>query len=439
MLAAPTGVPASPSDMTALDSRPPEASSGEATPLRVLWITSAYPANDADPRGIFIRTMARSLAAAGVRLTVLAPASPDTADEEVWEGVRIVRARYWRRRSQGLAVGVAGIVPNLRARPLLFMQVPVLLFSLSRHALRLAPEADLIHAHWIYPSGIAAWVAARRQRKPFVVTSHGGDLNLADRVPPLRLLCRAVARRATASIAVSRALAARFTALGVPARRVHLIPYGVDAAEDARPPEALAARPEYRRLRSARAFRVLYVGSLIPRKSVRTILEAHALLERRGHTLLTTIIGAGPEDAGLRRFASQAGLREVTFVGQEEPGLIPHWMRAADVLVLPSKSEGRPVVVLQAMAAGLAVVASDIPGTRDLVEDGATGCLFPPGSSAALADALARLETDPEHRHDLVRAALSRIEGEDLFADGIARRHLRLYEAIVINGGARVP
>ncbi len=413
----------------------PEGAGQAAAGLRVLWITSAYPANAEDPRGTFIRTMARSLAAAGVRITVLAPAGPQTVAEEDWEGVHVVRARYWFKRHQRLAVGVGGVVPNLRSQPLLAFQLPTFVLSLCWKALWLARGADLVHAHWVYPSGLAACLAGYFNRRPFVVTSHGGDLNLADRVPPFRILSRAVAKGADACVAVSQALIQKFAALGVPRSRLHLIPCGVDAPEDLLPPDRLSRTAVYTRLRSSTEFRVLYVGSLIPRKSVATLLEAHRLLQARGHSLLTVIVGTGPAESELQQAAKLVGLRGVFFAGQQEPSSIPFWMRMSDVLVLPSRSEGRPVVVLQAMANQLPVVASDIPGTRDLVEDESTGFLFRAGSAPALAEVLARLERAPDVRARTAAAALDRIVAEDLLSDGIARRHMALYQALITGRG----
>ena len=406
-------------------------------PLRVLWISTAYPADEEDPRGIFIRTMARALVDAGVELTVLAPSGPHTVENEVWEGVRLVRARYWFKRRQGLAVGVSGIAPNLRARPLLLFQLPTLLIALCWHAVRLARETDLVHAHWLYPSGLAGALVALVQRKPFVVSTHGGDLNLADRVPILRLLSRAVVRRASSCVAVSHDLARKLAALGAREDRVHVIAYGVDRSDEVTVPSTVACTAAYRRLASSSSFKILYVGSLIPRKSVDTLLSAVALLQRRGISASTTVVGAGPAEAELRQLATASGLQDVTFVGQQPPAAIVSWMKAADVLVLPSLSEGRPVVVLQAMAAGLPVVASDIPGTRDLVAQDQTGFLFPARSPEGLAECLAKAHDDPEARIRVARAASAAIEAKGLFTDEIARRHIGIYRDVLTADRAR--
>ena len=172
-------------------------------PMRVLFITSAYPANLDDPRGTFIHVLARSLVEEGVQVTVLAPGSPGAPRSELRDGVHVRRATYWIPRWQSLATGLGGIVPNLRSKPWLIFQIPALLLALSWRAVRLARGADVIHAHWVLPSGLAGVRARRWSGRPLIITSHGGDLNLAVRIPALRPLVRRTVTQAQHCVGVS--------------------------------------------------------------------------------------------------------------------------------------------------------------------------------------------------------------------------------------------
>jgi glycosyltransferase involved in cell wall biosynthesis len=394
--------------------------------VRVLVITSAYPATADDPRGVFIHRLARALRRAGVEVTVLAPGSPAAACTETRDEVHIRRATYWIPRWQGLATGLGGIVPNLLTRPWLAVQIPLLLGALTWRAVRLGSGYDVIHAHWVYPSGIAGLVTARWHRLPLVITSHGGDLNLARRVPPLRWLSGWVSRAADICIAVSEALIEDFRRLGVGNEKAAFVPLGVEAPSRGLAREDTAA---FRAYRSHDGVRLVYVGSLIPRKSVGTLLEAYRELVRRGHSITLAVVGGGPEEPDLRSFVGKHSLRDVHFLGFQPPVVAQQWMAAADILVLPSFSEGRPVAIMEAMASRVPVVATDIAGTRELVENGSTGMLFAPGDAAALAECLERLIRDGEKRREMGRCARSKIEAEGLLLADVARKHVEIYQA----------
>ncbi len=395
--------------------------------MNVLFIASAYPADPDDPRGIFVHRLGRGLVAEGLTVKVVAPGSGSSTVVHILDGVEVHRVPYWRGDGPRLASGLGGIVPNLRRQPWLVLQVPVLMASLARTAARLAHGADVVHAHWLYPGGIAGAYAARRASVPLVVTSHGGDLNLAARVPPLKMLSTRVARSAARCIGVSTSLVDDFASLGVPRDRISFVPYGVDL-----PPEGTATNGfvEAEPWLGPDALRVLYLGSLIPRKSVETLIEAHAELEKRGRPLSTAIVGGGPSEPELRKLAADLSLKQVTFVGEQPPSRVERWMRLADVIVLPSLSEGRPNVVLEALAAGRPVVATRIPGTSELVQDGVTGRLFGVGSATELADCLDGFVSDRSLTEAMGGAGRRWVVSEGLTTEQIARKHVALYESV---------
>ena len=404
--------------------------------LRVLAITSAYPSRPGDPRGIFIHRLTTALAKEGLDVTVLAPGAPEAPLSETLDGVTVQRAQYWTSHRQALAVGVGGIVPNIRGNPLLALQLPALLMSLRHKAIRLGAGFDLIHAHWTVPAGQAGQAAARTHGLPFVVTSHGGDLNLARRVPLLSTIIRRVCNSADACIGVSQDMVNEFARYGVEPSRVHHIPYGV--------PENLAADesvlpPLVRHFAATPTFRVIYVGSLIPRKSVHTLLEAHALLQRRGRDISTLVVGDGLCARELRDQVKSQGLRGVTFAGSQPPEIAAACMQGAYVLVLPSRSEGRPLVLLEAMSLGVPVIATDIPGSRELARPGETGMLFPVGDSAALAKCLEALMDDRLLGHRLGVNGRAFVHNERLTDQAIAQRHVELYQRLLTVTPARQP
>jgi glycosyltransferase involved in cell wall biosynthesis len=165
---------------------------------------------------------------------------------------------------------------------------------------------------------------------------------------------------------------------------------------------------------------VLCVGRLVPEKGQALLLEALRTLLDDGVAARLTLVGDGPRRADLERRAAELGLGDAVHfagaVGQDE--IRRHYVEA-DVFALPSFAEGVPVVLMEAMATGLPVVTTRIAGIPELVEDGVSGCVLPPGRVDLLAAALAELAADPERRRRMGAAGRAAVEaGYDI--DGIA-------------------
>ncbi len=268
-------------------------------------------------------------------------------------------------RHFGIAYGY-GVLGNLRRRPWLVLLLPAMLLSFARAARRAAHGADLVHAHWL-PAGAVAALTGR----PFVVQLWGTDVGLARRAP---WLARLILRRARLAICASEELALAARALG--ARAVRVIPSGVDVPESVAVPD----EPPH----------VLYAGRLSEEKGVLELVQAAT-------DLPLVVAGDGP----LRDRVPGA----LGFVPHSE--LLRLYERAA-IVACPSRREGFGVVCLEAMAHGRPVVATPVGGLRDLVVDGVTGLLVPPGDVQALRSALERLLADADLRRRLGRAAQER-------------------------------
>ncbi len=307
-------------------------------------LTTSYPRHDEDFAGLFVRDAVEHVRAAGFEVDVVSPAS---------------------FRHFGLAYG-AGIVGNLRARPWLGAALPAFIWEFRRAAARAAPDADLVHAHWLSAGAVAATLG-----RPYVLQVWGTDVELARRVPRL---ARAVLRRARLVIAASTALADEARALG--AKDVRVIPSGVEIPASVPEPD----EPPH----------VLYVGRLSTEKGVLELVEAC-----RGLPLV--VVGDGP----LRPHVPQA----VGFLPRRE--LNCYYARAG-VVAAPSRREGYGVAVREAMAYGRPVVATAVGGLLDAVEDGVSGLLVPPGDPAALRAAIVRLVEDAGLRTQLGAAARER-------------------------------
>jgi len=233
-------------------------------------------------------------------------------------------------------------------------------------------------------------------------------------------------RLATHVTAVSEAVADSVVALGVPRARITVIPNGVDATRFAADPPAAAARAE---LGADSAPLVGSVGCLAARKDYATLLEALGRLARRGLDFRVALVGDGPERSALEARAAALGLAErVRFLGERER--VERLLPGMDVFVLSSREEGIPNALLEAMAAGRPCVATAVGGTPEVLRDGATGWLVPPGSPEALAAALEEALTRPAEAQRRGQAARRAVR-EELSIETMVRRHEDFYERAV--------
>ena len=205
-------------------------------------------------------------------------------------------------------------------------------------------------------------------------------------LPPAPPQIASALRGARAVIAVSRALADKARALGAGKDRVHLLYNGVDGARF-RPGDKAAARDALGLQPDARL--VIYVGNLKESKGCLDLLEAFPAVLARHPQARLAFVGSGPAGPVLERRARQLGVADcVQLAGARPHEELPTWMQAADLLALPSHNEGVPNVVLEAMACGLPVVASDVGGIPEVLPKHA-GVLVPAHDQLALARALA--------------------------------------------------
>jgi glycosyltransferase involved in cell wall biosynthesis len=293
----------------------------------------------------------------------------------------VIRFRYFPRRWEDLAHGA--IIENLRSARSRYIQVVPFLLAEAwavRRAVR-SFRPDIVHVHWLVPQGVVTSACA--PRVPSVVTTLGGDLYALDG-PPWRVLKRWVVSRAAAVTVMNEQMRAAVRDLGAAPQDVHVLPMGVDASAFAGP----------RRGRQRGLLRLLFVGRLVEKKGLAVLLDA---LAQCSVDARLTVVGDGPLRSSLEDRASEL---PVTFVGQQGRSRLAELYLEHDVVVTPSvraasgDQDGLPVALLEAMASGCAIVASDLPGINEAVVDGTSGLLVPAGDAVLLRSALERLSHD---------------------------------------------
>jgi teichuronic acid biosynthesis glycosyltransferase TuaC len=384
-----------------------------------VWIVPSYPWADQPVGGIFHQTQAQALTRLGLQLTVTCPTPlapwPLPTFRRQWRdyaaaparesdgGVTVLRPRY---------VGIPG-EPS--------WAIPDRLIAGAVGRVRRSwAGARLIHGHSAV-TGLAAWQLARRTGLPFVLTFHGSDLNTWPDQHPDRLQdLRTAARAAGAVITVSAALAARVESLtGVKA--VHL-PIGSDHRRLA----SLAVPRSQARAELALtndSVVVLFVGNLLEAKGVRELADAVLAL---GPPFRAVFVGGGPEKG--YRGDDPPARACLDYRGPMAHGEVVRHMAAADVLVLPSRREGLPSVLVEAGSIGLPVIASSVGGIPGLLADD-RGVLLEEVSAAAIGAALDAFANDRSTAAQRA-ARLGAFVRAEHDADTNAGRLRAIYEAV---------
>jgi glycosyltransferase involved in cell wall biosynthesis len=375
----------------------------------------------------------------GDRVTVLVPHAAGLPPG--WEagGVEVVTFRYAPEAAEVVGYG-RSLAADVRVRGGAAAVAPLYAAAAWRAVARQLRRRrfDVVHAHWIVPNGVAAAGALRgggsgsggRARPAMAIGLHGSDVFLAER-RGVRRLARWALGRADLLTGSSPELVERMCALGFPAARSRVIPYGVDTAR-------FSPDRERRRLWRERlgigddATLLLGVGRMAAKKGFGVLAAALPPLLGALPGLHVVLAGDGDLLPGLAK-ATEPWRARVHLPGAVLRDTLPDLYRAADLFVLPAvhdergNVDGLPNVILEAMASGLPVVASGISGIPLAVEDGASGLLVPEMDAAALGAALLRLLEDAQEARRMGERGRRKAEAE-LTWDLVAARHREGYE-----------
>ena len=377
-------------------------------PLRVLHVITSTDAGGAE------RMLRRTLRAMGrleaprVRTEVLCIKELGPIGQRLLEEGFSVRA-LGAQPPGGVAASLAW--PFEEARVLL---------AIRRAIRRFRPH---VVQSWLPRADLVTRVAAAGSGVPVISSVRIID---RDRSWPARLdgLTRGLVSR---WLAVSEAAADHQSRLsGIPRGRFTVIPNALETEEMLPPPEAATFRA--RHAIPSDAFLVASLARLHPQKALDQLIRAAAMLPESSRAIVA-IAGTGPQRAELQSLAESLGARgRLKFLGRLEEPL--ELLAASDAFVLPSLFEGMPGALLEAMAMSLPCVATAIPGTIEIVEDGVTARLVPPSDAGAIARELERFEADPPLRESMGRAAREVVLREHGMALH-ARRVLELYGRVL--------
>jgi glycosyltransferase involved in cell wall biosynthesis len=387
--------------------------------MKVLFLTSWYPTSERIYAGVFVREHARAIRAAGHDVVVI----------HLMENARGARGR-WRMEEEAdpeLAQGIPTFRVQTVRIPLPGLSCPLNVYGAMRAYRRVRAggfEPDVIHAH-VFDAGVAAVLAGRLFGPKVVVTEHWTCFSEGTLGRVGRWKARFAFGRAAAVLPVSAYLRDAIASYGIRADfRV------VGNAVDPR-----LFYPARRRRRPGRK-RIVFVGSLdnTPHKGFPDLLDALDILNGRRGDWQLDVVGEGPARGDHEsRVASSSLAAHVAFHGPLTKREVGDMMRASDMLVLPSRFENLPCVIIEAMACGLPVVATRVGGIPELVSE-LEGVLVPPGDVPALVDALDSVLSGSEafDRERIASSALARFG-----LDAVGAQLTEVYESVCRPAQAR--
>jgi len=387
--------------------------------MRIAIVTTSFPLQPDASSGIFVWRLAAALPDE-LEKTVITPCPDFPVQADLHNGISVQCFRYAPRRWQRLAHGPGGIPVALRRHRWMILLLPVLLGAMLLSCFRVARRVDVLHANWSI-NGLVAGMAGRLTGTPVITTLRGSDVSRLSASRLQRLLLAGCLRTSCRVVTVNDAIRNRICSLYPRySSRVVTVPNGVDSEL-----LSIARLPV-----TDRPLRITSIGNLNPNKGMHLILAALALVKSPGAIRLQ-IVGDGPERNRLQSMADKlsAARATVQLTGAVAPDRIPALLADTDIFILASYAEGRPNVVLEAMAAGLPVLGSDIDGIRELVTHGDTGLLFRVDDPGALAGQLERLLQDPALRERLGQAARRFIISSRLSWERCAGSYHELYNS----------
>lgn len=368
-----------------------------AETIRILLLSSLFPSSVRPIHGIFVETRLRELVKTGrVVAKVVAPVPwfPFTG-ARFGEYSHFARTPRFENRN-----GMDVYHPRYFLPPKVGMNVAPYAMALGALATikkiqRAGFNFDLIDAHYYYPDGVAASMLSAWLGKPLAITARGTDINLISQFARPRRLILQAGQRANASIGVSQALADKLGEIGIEKSKLHTLRNGVDLQRFSPEPRDIARQ----KLGLPAEVRILLsVGNLIELKGHHIAIDALPSLPADA---MLFIAGRGPDQSALQLRAENLGVGErVKFVGVVQQENLKWWYSAADALLLCSSREGWANVLLESMACGTPVIATNISGTADVVKSNAAGVLMTERSAQAIAAAWTKLMENYPRRED---------------------------------------
>lgn len=385
--------------------------------MKILVLTDMFPSKEETTLGVFVYELSKAISCKN-QVLVIHP--------QIWNPLR---GEFYRKDNYYNHFNDIEVYrPRLFALPkgdrLFFRAFVFFLTALPLVAqLRRKFCFDLIHAHMACPAGFAAVLLGIIFRKPVIITAHGSDIHSFPKHFFLKQLVIFTLKRASWIVAVSQSLKELISKMTGSRKELVVIRNGVNhkifSPADKTKIRKMLNLPNDRKI-------ILFVGNLLSIKGIDLLLYAFAKISKKDHINLI-IIGKGESEGKLKELTIKLHIEtHVFFIGTKKHTEIPLWLNACDVFCLPSRNEGFPTVIVEALACGRPVVATRVGGIPEAIINDTLGILVEPNNAEELAAALNKaLEKEWDYQ------AIAEY-GKRFSWDTIAEEYTELYKNVVL-------
>lgn len=383
--------------------------------MKILVLTDMFPSKENPVLGIFVHGLSEVIARKN-QVVVIHP--------QIWNPLNV--KSYRTDNHSPCTNDIKVYRPRLFVPPKgdrLFFRAIVFFFSALFLIIKLRKQFnfDIIHAHMACPAGFAAVLLGRVFKKPVIVTAHGSDIHSFPKRFFLRHLIFFTLNKANKVVTVSNSLKELVLKMGISQKKLSVIRNGV-LPEKFFQFDKIKAREKLNLSTNKKI--ILFIGNLIPIKGIDILLHSFSKIGERNHIGLI-IIGNGASERELMNLTKELRIEShVSFAGIKNHDEIPLWLNACDVFCLPSYIEGFPAVVVEAIACGRPVVATNVGGISEVITNESFGILVEPGNKEELALALSNAL---EKKWDYQAIAAY---GKRFSWDTIAEEYIKLYKSL---------
>jgi glycosyltransferase involved in cell wall biosynthesis len=397
------------------------------TAVKVCVVTSSFPRDRDDYRGVFLLRLFRAVREQGVDVVVVAPQEPDGEAAQVMDGIEVHRFRYWYNpRRHALATGV-GVLPNLRNGWLPRFQVPTFAAAMIRATVKHARHADLIHSCWT-PAAIAGQAAAWRWGCPHVIMPCGSDIWF---IP--KRFNRLMFRLADAVLSSGETMGQVLAPLGARCEPIPEFPLDEERFRPRPPDRALADELGVNPGQPV----VLFVGRMYDFKDPLTLVEATPAIVRCHPDAKVVFVGDGEHEAAMRRRIDELGLADRVILAGKR-GDVERFHTLASVFCALSPYENAwPNTVAEAMMMRVPCVITDSGRSPAFFADGVDCLLARSRDAHSIASGVNRLLDDPALRQQLADKALGLFDRHHRTIEAAGRVMIECYQRIIDRRTAR--
>ena len=404
--------------------------------MRIFVITSSYPGSDGRIAGPFIKQLHDHLLDR-CSILVLTPHYPGGVFSETLDGVRVIRYPFFIPFRLQVLTREGGLVYNFFSSYSGKLQLP--LYFLNQYIFSFFIciwfRPDIIHSQWLLPQGLVGAVCSRIFSIPHISTIHSSEVTIIKKMRFLKWLTRFIIKQTDIIVSVSRHRLFELFSMEMLDSiknqiKWYIIPNGVNE----RFYEEINRFPSVGE--GNKTLTLLYIGRLQKIKGVNYLIRAIPIICSRYPGISLQIIGSGSDRDELMQLSKQINVNEnIHFHGMVKPDDLPRVYHTADIIVFPSITdehgftEGLPVVVLEALAAGKPIIATRIPGVCEIIEDEVNGLLVDEKSPEQIADAVIRLIEDESLRMKIQTNA--RISAQRYRWKDISDQYYTLYQEMI--------